>query len=219
MLNIDGINISWNGHGGFRLDTGNKLLYIDPFKLIQQYSNKNDADIILITHNHYDHLSVEDINNIIKESTTIICSSECIETLNKNYSNNKVISLEPQDTIEIDNVKITAIDAYNTNKKFHPKDDHKIGFLIHINGLSIYHTGDTDLIPEMNNLNPDIAFVPVSGTYVMTAEEASKAVNEFIKPKKLAIPMHYDSIVGSVKDAENFCGNVHICKTIIMNKE
>ncbi len=218
MLNVNGIGISWNGHDGFRLDTGNKLLYIDPFKLTQQYSNKNDADIILITHNHYDHLSVEDINNIIKESTIIICSSECTETLNKNYSN-KVIPLKPQGTVEIDNVKVTAIEAYNTNKKFHPKDEHNIGYLIHINGLTIYHTGDTDLIPEMNNLNPDIAFVPVSGTYVMTAEEASKAVNELIKPKKLAIPMHYNSIVGSVKDAEVFCDKIHVCKTIIMNRE
>ena len=70
--------------------------------------------------------------------------------------------------------------------------------------MKIYHTGDTDIIPEMDNINPDIAFVPVSGTYVMTAEEAAKATNELIKPKKIAIPMHYNSIVGSLKMQKHF---------------
>ncbi|MER5174854.1 MAG: MBL fold metallo-hydrolase [Candidatus Nitrosocosmicus sp.] len=219
MLEIDGINIVWNGHDGYRLKTDNKTIYIDPFKLIQEYNNKKDADLIFITHNHFDHLSLKDIDNVINNNTKIICSLECVETLNKNYNKNEIIPLKPKDNTEIKNIKIDAVRAYNTNKDFHPKEDNKIGFIISINGLKIYHTGDTDIIPEMDSINPDIAFVPVSGTYVMTAEEAAKATNELIKPKKIAIPMHYNSIIGSVKDAETFCSMVNVCKTEILKVE
>jgi L-ascorbate metabolism protein UlaG (beta-lactamase superfamily) len=219
MLEIDGINIQWNGHDGFRLQINDKTIYIDPFKLIQEYNNKKDADLILITHNHYDHLSLKDIDNVINNNTKIICSPECIETLNKNYNKNEIIPLKPKDNTEIENIKIEAVRAYNINKNFHPREDSKIGFVININDLKIYHTGDTDIIPEMDNIKPDIAFVPVSGTYVMTAEEAAKATNELIKPKKIAIPMHYNSIVGSVKDAETFCNMVNVCKTEILELE
>lgn len=219
MLEIDGVNIQWNGHDGYRLKANNKIIYIDPFKLIQKYDNKNDADLILITHNHFDHLSIKDIDNIINSTTKLICSLECVESLNKTYGKNKIIALKPNDSIEIENIKIDATRAFNINKDFHPKEDNKIGFILHVNGLKIYHTGDTDIIPEMENINPDIAFVPVSGTYVMTAEEAAQATNNLIKPKKIAIPMHYNSIVGSVKDAEKFCNMVDVCKTRMLEIE
>jgi L-ascorbate metabolism protein UlaG (beta-lactamase superfamily) len=219
MLEIDGINIQWNGHDGYRLKADNKTIYIDPFKLIQKYNNKKDADLILISHNHFDHLSLEDINNIINSNTKIICAPECVETLKKNYSKNEISPLNPKENIEIKNIKIEGVKAYNVNKNFHPKEDNKIGFIININDLKIYHTGDTDIIPEMGTIDTDIAFVPVSGTYVMTAEEAARATNEFIKPKKIAIPMHYNSIIGSVKDAETFCNMVNVCKTAILEIE
>ena len=99
---------------------------------------------------------------------------------------------------------IEAVPAYNTNKKFHPKSDGKIGFVFSINGRRIYHAGDTDMIPEMESIGPDIALVPVSGTYVMNAEEAADAVNDLIRPKKVAIPMHYNAIVGTEEDAKKF---------------
>jgi L-ascorbate metabolism protein UlaG (beta-lactamase superfamily) len=219
MLEIDGISIQWNGHDGYRLKADNKTIYIDPFKLIQGYNNKKDADLICISHNHFDHLSLQDIDKIINNNTKIICSYECVETLKKNYDKNEIIPLNPKENTEINSIKIEAVRAYNTNKNFHPKEDNKIGFIIYINDLKIYHTGDTDIIPEMSTINTDIAFVPVSGTYVMTAEEAAKATNEFIKPKKIAIPMHYNSIVGSIKDAETFCNTVNVCKTAILEIE
>lgn len=219
MLEINNINIQWNGHDGYRLKADNKIIYIDPFKLIQEYNNKHDADLILITHNHFDHLSTKDIDNIINGNTKLICSLECKDTLSKNYNKNEIISLQPNNSVEFGNTKIEATRAYNTNKDFHPKEDNKIGFLLYINGLKIYHTGDTDVIQEMENISPDIAFVPVSGTYVMTAEEAAQATNKLIKPKKIAIPMHYNSIVGSVKDAEAFCNLVNVCKTMILEVE
>ena len=111
----------------------------------------------------------------------------------------RVKGVQPGDRLEIQDIPIEIVPAYNTNKKFHPKDDNKVGFIFTLNNQRIYHTGDTDIIPEMKSINPDIVFVPVSGTYVMTAEEAAQAVNEIIKPKKFAIPMHYGAIVGTAK--------------------
>lgn len=219
MMNIEGIEIRWNGHDGFRIEVDGNKIYVDPYKLIPSYVNKSDADIILISHNHFDHLSIEDINNIINENTKIICSHECVEELKKNNVKNEIIPLKPKEARTVGNIEIRGIEAYNTDKKFHPKKDEKIGFIINVNNLKIYHTGDTDIIPEMENVSPDILFVPVSGTYVMTAKEAGKATNELIKPKKIAIPMHYGSIVGTVKDAEDFCKDVNICKTAILEIE
>jgi L-ascorbate metabolism protein UlaG (beta-lactamase superfamily) len=220
MINIEGVEIRWNGHDGFRFDSENKIVYVDPYKLIKEYNNKNDADILLISHNHFDHLSIEDIDNVINKNTIICCSQECLDNLKKNYPENEIYPLKPGETKKIQGLTITGIEAYNTNKNFHPKKDEKIGFIIATkNNLTIYHTGDTDIIPEMEKVNPDILLVPVSGTYVMTAQEAVKATNEMIKPKKLAIPMHYGSIVGTVNDAEDFCKNVNVCKTVILEIE
>jgi L-ascorbate metabolism protein UlaG (beta-lactamase superfamily) len=220
MINVEGVEIRWNGHDGFRFDSNNKRIYVDPYKLIAEYDNKNDADILLISHNHFDHLSVEDINKIINKNTKICAPEECLDSLKKNYPANSIILLEHGETKKIEEgISITGIKAYNTNKNFHPKKDGKIGFIIEINNLSIYHTGDTDIIPEMENVNPDVLLAPVSGTYVMTAKEAIKATNEIIKPKKLAIPMHYGTIVGSVKDAEEFSKGVNVCKTSIQEIE
>ncbi|HEY9491591.1 MAG TPA: MBL fold metallo-hydrolase, partial [Nitrososphaeraceae archaeon] len=114
---------------------------------------------------------------------------------------------------------VEIVPAYNVNKKFHPKDDNKVGFIFVLSKQRIYHTGDTDIISEMKSTTPDIAFVPVSGTYVMTAEEAAQAVNEIIKPTKLAIPMHYGAIIGTQKDAEIFTELVKICKAKILERE
>ena len=130
----------------------------------------------------------------------------------------------PGENKTIDGIRIRAVNAYNidkinpdTKKPFHPKEDNKVGFLVSIKGISIYHTGDSDLIPEMSDLRPDILLVPVSGTYVMTAREAAQAT-ESIKPK-IAIPMHYGSIVGSENDATEFKNLVKSCEVQILTKE
>ncbi|MEW6605696.1 MAG: MBL fold metallo-hydrolase, partial [Thermoproteota archaeon] len=131
----------------------------------------------------------------------------------------EVKGVAPGDKVTVQGMPVEAIAAYNTNKKFHPKADKKVGFVITINDMRIYHTGDADDIPEMSTAKPDVALVPVSGTYVMTAEEAAKAINEKIKPKKLAIPMHYGSIVGSEQDAIRFKQLVTVCPVQVLNRE
>ena len=157
------------------------------------------------------------------KNTIIVTANECLPQI-VNISSKDKVGIAPGEEKTINNIKIKAISAYNidkinpdTKKPFHPKEDKKVGFMITIQGVSIYHTGDSDLIPEMNDLKPDILLVPVSGTYVMTAKEAANAI-EKIKPK-IAIPMHYGTIVGSEKDAKEFKEMTKSCEVQILTKE
>jgi len=219
MSLVNNIKIHWLGHDGFRIITdNNKVIYIDPYKLSKENQKKNDAELILISHNHFDHLSIEDIRHVIKNNTKIIAAVECKEKLSQEgFTNVKYI--EPGQVTHEDSINIEAVHAYNIEKNFHPKDDRKIGFIITCNNTRIYHAGDTDKISEMGKYNPDIALVPVSGVYVMTAEESADCVNNVLKPKIMAIPMHYDSIVGSMQDALKFKELVNICKVEILKQE
>jgi len=186
-------NIKWLGHAGFKI-TGEKIVYIDPFKI----NETEPADIIICTHEHFDHLSPEDIKKIQAEKTVIVVTPDCASKVSGN-----VKTISPGKTLSIDGIKIEAVPAYNSNKNFHPKENNWIGVIITINGKRIYHSGDTDNIPEMSSLkNIDIAMLPVSGTYVMAAEEAADAANRIMP--KIAVPMHYGSIVGTKEDAEKF---------------
>lgn len=217
-MEFNGIRFHWLGHDGFRIVAGGKTVYFDPYKLSKPQQNKNDADIVLISHNHFDHLSMDDLRHVISKKTIIVAAKECSDHL-RAAGAAEVKVVVPGDKVIVQGMPVEAVAAYNTNKKFHPKADDKVGFVITIGNTRIYHTGDTDDIPEMSTAQPDVALVPVSGTYVMTAEEAAKAVNEKIKPKKLAIPMHYGSIVGSEKDAATFRSQVTVCKVEILNRE
>jgi L-ascorbate metabolism protein UlaG (beta-lactamase superfamily) len=185
--------IHWLGHDSFRLE-GEVTVYIDPWKLPP---NSPKADIILITHDHYDHCSPEDVAKIQKADTVIVTIPAAARKLK-----GEVKTVKPGDKITVKGVEIEAVPAYNTDKPFHPKGAGHVGFIVTLGGKRIYHAGDTDFIPEMKGLKVDIALLPVSGTYVMTAEEAAKAADA-IKPE-VAIPMHYGEIVGSERDAERF---------------
>lgn len=219
MLDFNGIRLHWLGHDGYKLTVDDKtIIYIDPYQISASHHNKNDAGIVLISHNHFDHLSTDDLRHIIGNNTTIVAAKECIDQL-KNVRAAEIKGVAPGDMVTVQGVQIETVAAYNTNKHFHPKADGKVGFIITLNNMRIYHTGDTDDIPEMSATEPDVTLVPVSGTYVMTAEEAAKAVNEKIKPKKLAIPMHYGSIVGSEKDASKFKELVTACPVKILEKD
>jgi len=192
-------NLHWLGHSGFRLE-GLKTIYFDPYRLPE---DSVKADIILITHEHDDHYSPDDLRLISSKRTVIVTDravAKKLEGAKLVYKDIKVLS--SGDDIDVYSVKINAVASYNTNKHFHLRNSKKLGFIIMTDGFRIYHAGDTDIIPEMKNYECDIALLPVSGIYVMTAEEAARAVLA-IKPK-LAIPMHYGSVVGSDNDAIKF---------------
>lgn len=218
MFEYKGIKIRWYGHDTFTIEKDIKIC-IDPYKL----SKSIEADLVLISHDHFDHLSLDDLKKISSDKTSIVTAKECVSKLG-NIKCREKLSIEPGEEKTVNAVRIHAINAYNvdkinpdTKRPFHPKEDKKIGFLIDIKGTRIYHTGDSDLVPEMNNLQPDILLLPVSGTYVMTAKEAAQAV-EKIKPK-IAIPMHYGTIVGSEDDAKEFRQLVKSCDVHILTKE
>ncbi|HXV51260.1 MAG TPA: MBL fold metallo-hydrolase [Nitrosopumilaceae archaeon] len=218
MFEYKGIKIRWYGHDSFTIEKGITIC-IDPYKL----SKPIHADIVLISHNHFDHMSLEDLNKVSSSNTIIIAANECITQISKIQSKEK-IGVVPGQEKTVRGIKIKAVSAYNidkinpdTGRPFHPKDDNKVGFIINIEGASIYHTGDSDLVPEMDDLRPDVLLIPVSGTYVMTAREAANAI-ERIKPK-IAIPMHYGTIVGTESDAKELKNMVKSCQVQILTKE
>jgi L-ascorbate metabolism protein UlaG (beta-lactamase superfamily) len=190
--------IEWLGHDSFRLSDGGKIVYIDPWKL---KGAQPKADLILITHDHYDHLSVQDVAGHSTADTIEVAPPSVAKQLAGNV---RVVG--PRDSLTAAGVPIETVPAYNIDKfrepgkVFHPKEAGFVGYILTLAGKRVYHTGDSDHTPEMDAVVCDIALVPVSGTYVMTAPEAAEAVNAF-KPG-LAIPMHYADIVGSCRDAE-----------------
>ena len=200
-------NIRWLGHDGFLIKGDGKAIVIDPF----QVKKCEPADIVLVTHEHYDHCSPEDIKKVQKASTVIVTESSSAAKLTGD-----IRVVKPGDKLTVSGIPIEVVPAYNTNKRFHPKQNAWLGFIVTVEDVRIYHAGDTDLIPEMDSLNVDIALLPVSGTYVMTAEEAVEAV-KMIRPK-LVIPMHYDAIVGSSDDARRFCDAVaETCEVVMVD--
>ncbi len=186
-------NLHWLGHDTFRLDASCGSIYFDPYEI----EKAAPAAIILASHDHFDHCVAEDIAKLQGPDTVVITEAECARKLS-----GEVRVVKPGDTLEVKGVKVQAVPAYNTDKDFHPKDKGWLGFVVTVDGVSLYHAGDTDHIPEMASLEVDVALVPVSGTYVMTAEQAVEAVKA-IQPK-LAIPMHYGAIVGGADDAQRF---------------
>ena len=185
--------IEWLGHDSFRITGKGLVVYIDPW----QIGGGAPADLILVTHDHSDHCSPEDIAKIQKEDTDIVTVKAAAQKLS-----GRLTVVKPGDEITVKGVSITVVPSYNTNKSFHPKDAGYAGFIIDLDGERIYHAGDTDVIAEMSSMSVDIALLPVSGIYVMTADEAAEAAN-LIKPK-VAIPMHVGRGIGSLDDLKRF---------------
>ena len=199
-------NIQWLGHDGFLIRGDSKVIVIDPF----QVKECEPADIILITHEHYDHCSPEDVKKVQTDSTVIVTEADSAKKLSGD-----VRVMKPGDKLTVSGIPIEAVPAYNTNKSFHPKENGWLGFILTVDGVRIYHAGDTDQIPEMDSFQADIALLPVSGTYVMTADEALEAARK-IKPE-IAIPMHYGAIVGSVDDAKHFSDALRgTCEVVLL---
>jgi L-ascorbate metabolism protein UlaG (beta-lactamase superfamily) len=209
------VDVRWLGHDGFVLQ-GSKTIIIDPFKA----QGNHKADLLLISHEHYDHLSADDIKRFSTSSTKVIAPTICKEALSNLGLTATYVT--PDSKQEIDDVIVETLPAYNLNKfrspgkVFHPREDGRVGYIVTLDGTRFYHAGDADAIPEMKQVDVDVAFLPVSGTYVMTAEEAVGAAK--MMKAKVVVPMHFGTIVGTKADADRF-KKLASCETKIMEKE
>ncbi|HNT76441.1 MAG TPA: MBL fold metallo-hydrolase [Anaerolineae bacterium] len=190
--------LHWLGHDTFWLE-GPPIIYFDPWKLRGKLPI---ADVILVSHHHSDHCSPDDIQQISGPQTVVVASAPAATKLPG------ARTMAPGDRLEVLGITVEAVPAYNVNKfrapgqPFHPKEEQHVGYIITVDGVRLYFAGDTDLIPEMGDFACDIALLPVSGTYVMTAEEAAAAA-EVIRPI-IAIPMHYGAGIGTGNDGQRF---------------
>lgn len=202
------INIKWLGHSGFKIKTSeDKIIYIDPYHLTGDEFEMDKADFIFITHSHYDHCSIEDIQKIARDETIVICPADVSSKMRHIDRKINIQIAEIGECINLieDKLKFWAVASYNLNKTFHTKEEDWLGYIIQVGEVLIYHAGDTDLVPEMKSIkNIDLALLPIGGNFTMNAGEAAKAA-ALIRPK-IAIPMHYGTIsgVGDKSDADIF---------------
>ena len=185
-------HIRWLGHGSFIL-TGEKTVYIDPWQL----QEAQPADVILITHEHYDHCSPEDVVRVRGPQTVVVATADCVAKLG-----GQVQVVAPGQRLTVHGLTVETVPAYNLNKPYHPRKRGWVGYVVTMGGKRIYHAGDTDHTSEMDAVRADVALLPVGGTYTMTADEAAVAANA-MRPG-VAVPMHWGKIVGDRKDAERF---------------
>ena len=200
---IGNVSVSLLGHATVMVVSGDKVIYIDPYKVPE---SSKVADIILVTHEHYDHCDPEVIRQLSDNNTKIIAAKGCASKIDGD-----VTETAPGDSLAVDDVSIKAVQAYNISKQYHPKGL-GIGYIIDVGGVKIYHAGDTDRIPEMKSLkdeNIDIAFLPAGGTFTMDIEEASDAAADIMP--KVVVPMHYGVVAGTQADTEKF-------KTLVAEK-
>lgn len=188
-------------HASIRFER-DKVIYIDPFKID---GTPNDADIIFCTHDHFDHLNPGDIKKVKKTGGILVVPKKNAKKFKK-YEFSEVIGVEPFNEYDAGGITFKTVPSYNLDKKFHKKKKNWVGYIIYVDGAGYYFAGDTDYIPEMDEIEADVVFLPVGGTYTMNAQEAAKAANS-IKPK-VAVPIHFGSVVGTRKDAETFCENL-----------
>lgn len=190
-------NLIWFKHASFLWD-GSQKIYFDPWELDDSHGK---ADVILVSHDHYDHCDPDSVMKLQKDNTVIIASEDCIQKFQGD-----VKTLLPGEKIRVGAVEVEAVRAYNIDKAFHPKEKNWLGYIVSVDGVRLYHAGDTDHIPEIKEVSTDVALLPVGGTYTMNVEEAVAAAKD-IRPK-FAIPMHYGYIVGSQKDGRDFAGKL-----------
>ena len=193
--------VEWLGHSGFRLRLGGATVYLDPYRV----GDGPPADLILITHGHYDHFSPQDVERLSHERTWLVAPAAVAE-----QAPGRVVSIAPGEELEhelVRGLEVAAVAAYNTSKRdasgrpFHPREAGWVGYHLNVRGERLYHSGDTDVIPEMDAVaGVDVALLPVSGTYVMTASEAAEAARR-IQPR-MAVPMHWGEHIGTRADAE-----------------
>ena len=180
-----------------------KIIYVDPFNVNENYM---DADIIFITHDHYDHYDEESIDKIKKKDTKIIIPKSLLEKAKMRFEEDNIIVVLPDETYEVEGITFKTVRAYNKEKKFHPRDKDWVGYIITLNKVRYYIMGDTDDTPEARSVTCDVLFVPIGGIYTMNKEEALEYTN-YIEPL-VAVPIHYGMVSGTHKDAEYFISNL-----------
>ncbi len=192
-------NIHWLGQAAVKITAAGKIIYIDPY----QIEKEDQADIILITHGHSDHLSPDDIKKIITENSIIIAPDNCMGKL-EDFDVRETKSIRPGQSIPVGDITISAVPAYNVVKtNFHPKGNNWVGYIITVEGIKIYHAGDTERIPEMKDIECDIAMLPLGQTYTMNSvKEAADAAIDV--KASIAIPIHYGLYEGKDDDAREF---------------
>ncbi len=213
-MGIEG-SIFWIGHASFYIKTDAGNVFIDPFKVNDTVSEK--ADLVLVTHDHFDHHSASDIDKVRKPDTKFIAANNCLKG-----ERNLIATARPGSSIDFKGIRVTAVPAYNLREerlKFHPKSENWVGYIIETDGKKVYHAGDTDVIPEMEKLEKiDVALLPCGGTYTMALDEAAKAADS-IKPR-VVVPMHYKMLLGKEKSEElesqarSLIGNARIMKEV-----
>lgn len=193
-------NIEWLGHSTIKFNFSDNVIYIDPYNILKNY---NDADVIFITHSHYDHFSSENIDKVRKENTKIIITPDIYNNvLDLGFNSGSIVQVNPDDNYSVDDIKFSTVHSYNVDKCFHSKINNWVGYIIDINNIKYYIAGDTDITDENKEVECDVAFLPVGGTYTMDYREAATLAN-IIKPK-IVVPIHYGYLVGTKEDALNF---------------
>ena len=193
------MDINVNYHSSIKI--GN--ICVDPFMINKKL---NDTKYIFITHSHYDHFSINDIEKVISENTIFVCTKDVEEKISKIYPN-KVIAVEPGKEYSLGDIKFWTIISYNINKSFHPKSNNWVGYIIELDSVKYAILGDSDLTDEVKKIKCDVLFVPIGGTYTMNGKEAAELAN-IIKPK-IVVPVHYNGIVGSKEDETVFLKNLN----------
>jgi len=204
-------NIHWLGHDSFRLD-GTATVYIDPWKLP---AGPPPASLVLVTHDHFDHLSLPDIDAIAGPDTVVVGPA----SVTGQVRSLETVTVAPGDSASVAGVEVLAVPAYNLDKfrapgePYHPRESGGVGYVVALDGVRYYHAGDTDVVPEMADVRCEVALLPVGGKFTMTWEEAVEAC-DLIGPA-VAVPMHYGEIIGDSRDAERFRDHSRVPVTIL----
>lgn len=180
-----------------------KIIYFDPYLIEEDY---NDADVIFITHEHYDHFDIKSINKVIKNDTIIVVPNSMIEKVSNLFEHYEILGVDPDKEYNIFDFKFKTIRSYNNDKKFHPKENNWLGYLVYLDNYSYYIMGDSDDTTDARSVKCDVLFVPIGGTYTMDGKEAAVLTN-FIKPK-IVVPIHYKTVVGSEIELNDFINNL-----------
>ena len=197
-------NIEVFTQSSIRIKTREGVVYLDPFQMREA---PKDADYIMITHDHFDHFSPEDIEKVANVRSTLIVPEKMMGKGEEvRHLAGKICTVTPGTHHSIDGLEFDTIPAYNNLKPFHPKSAGWVGYLLHIDGKRIYVAGDTDMTKDNRDVKCDIALIPIGGTYTMDAKKAAELVNS-IRPS-VAIPTHYGTVVGSDEDADVFAAHV-----------